>query len=283
MTYWINGEYRERLQAINIADRGFLLGDGLFETLLLARGVPVFLKRHLQRLRASAAALEIEIPFSDEELGVSLKELAVKNAANSAQASARITLTRGVSARGLAVSKAVQPTLLVTVAPYEPPAEPASLIVSRIIRAENSLSAAHKTLNYLDNVMARYEASNAGADDAVMLNSAGRVACVSAANIFLITKGGAVVTPSLEEGALPGVVRSVLFGLAGEFDAPIKEKPVEPSELHDSQLFITNSLTGLRTAFIMSAAPSQHPASVEIMKRLQSCYSGAVKNDLDGE
>lgn len=282
MTYWINGEYREETQAINIADRGFLLGDGLFETLLLVRGVPVFLKRHLQRLRASAAALKIEIPFSDKEIGAGLKTLAVKNGANSAQASARITLTRGVSARGLAVSKAAQPTLLVTVAPYEPPTEPASLVVSRIIRAENSLSAAHKTLNYVDNVMARNEASNAGADDAVMLNSAGRVACVSAANIFLITKEGAVITPSLKEGALPGVVRSVLFGLAGEFDAPVKERPVELSELHDSQLFITNSLTGLRPAFIMGAAPSRHPA-VEIMQRLQSCYSGAVKNDLDGE
>jgi branched-subunit amino acid aminotransferase/4-amino-4-deoxychorismate lyase len=282
MTYWLNGEFRDDPQAINIADRGFLLGDGLFETLLLDRAAPVFLERHLKRLRASSAALKIELQFSDDEIRDALRVLAVKNSVHQRQASARITLTRGAGARGLEMPSITQPTLIITVAPYDPHRKPASLIVSRHARAERSLAASHKTLNYLDNVMARDEAISAGANEAVMLNGTGRIACASAANIFLVTADKSIRTPSLEEGALAGVARSVLLECSGNTGVSIVETQIERHELKHAQLFLSNSLFGLRPALMKGGSHTLDPAFCEIMKRLQSCYSDAVERDLNG-
>ena len=162
MTFWLNGEFRDGAAAIDIADRGFLLGDGVFETFLLVDGRPAFRAAHLKRLRAGAEALRIEANIDDAEIDAAIEDLASRNGAAAGTASARLTLTRGPGTRGLApVKSGARPTLLLTAADYALPDETlaARLIVSRYRRSEHSLAARHKTLNYLDNVMAR-EARN---------------------------------------------------------------------------------------------------------------------------
>jgi branched-chain amino acid aminotransferase len=122
----------------------------------------------------------------------------------------RLTLTRGPAPRGLLPPAASHPTLLLTVAALPPPSGPLRLHVSTIRRDQDSPLSAIKSLNYLPNVLARIEAAEAGADDALLLNHAGHVAETSAANLFVCC-AGTWITPPVSEGALPGIRRAVLL------------------------------------------------------------------------
>ncbi len=170
MFFWLNGAFRDGAEegtaAIDIADRGFLLGDGVFETILLVDGAPAFLSAHLRRMRAGAAGIGISANIDEAEVAGVLAELVRRNDAGVGLASARLTLTRGAGPRGLVIEKNVATsTFLVTVSAYGPPKEaaaPAALIVSSHRRNELSAASRWKTLNYLDNVLARVEAAAVG-------------------------------------------------------------------------------------------------------------------------
>ncbi|MEZ5893226.1 MAG: aminotransferase class IV, partial [Parvularculaceae bacterium] len=255
MTFWLNGQFREDTIAIDVADRGFLLGDGVFETLLLKYGEPVFLAAHLRRMRAGAAALRIDIQLDDNDMLAAIRELARRNNIVEGAGWARLTLSRGVGPRGLAIADgAWAATLLMTANSYEPPmtTKPAKLMVCNHRRNEHSVASHWKTLNYLDNILARDEALAAKADEAVMLNSARRVACASSANIFLI-RGRTVVTPPLEEGAMAGCVRAILLEHGPSTGVEVRAEPVEMQELASAGVFITNSLIGLRAGMLRGA------------------------------
>lgn len=279
MTYWLNGDFKENTTAIDIADRGLLLGDGLFETLLVVDGAPVFLDQHLRRLREGAKALALNAPLGDQDTAQIINRLAIENGAAKGEASVRITVTRGVGARGLDYDDVAVATVMITLGASAPKqsGRPSRLMIARQRRCEHSLSARWKTLNYLDNTIARNEALKAGADDAVMLNSAGRVACASAANIFAIANG-AVTTPPISEGALPGIVRARLLCLARADGVPIKVAPITVGALSQSALFLTNSLIGLRAAHFRTGHDDR---AQEILQSLQSCYADAVAKSLN--
>lgn len=282
MAFWLNGEIREERAAIHIADRGFLLGDGVFETVLLVDGRPAFFAAHIRRMRAVAAALGIEAEIDGEALADAVMTLAARNEAAKGKAWARLTLTRGVGPRGLAFVKGEwSPTLLITVDRYAPPLDhgPAQVIVSKHRRNEHSLTARWKTLNYLDNVLAKEEATVAGADDAIMLNSARRVACASAANVFLI-RGDSLKTPPPEEGAMPGVVRGIVLEEAEKAGVEIQAAPVESAELVGSALFLTNSLIGLRPA-AKAGGRAPEESALAMIAELKSRYEAAMMADLE--
>ncbi|MAW81579.1 MAG: hypothetical protein CMI63_15180 [Parvularcula sp.] len=282
MTFWLNGEFKEERTAIHIADRGFLLGDGVFETVMLVDGRPAFFSAHIRRMRAGAAALGIEAHIDEDDLAAAVMELARRNDAGHAKAWARLTLTRGVGPRGLAVVKGEwTPTLLITVNRYAAPLDhgPAKVIVSKHCRNEHSLTARWKTLNYLDNILAKDEATVAGVDDAIMLNTARRVACASAANVFLV-RGETITTPPLEEGAMPGVVRAIVLEEAKKAGIEGKTAPVESNELSAAALFLTNSLIGLRAAAKRGGREPDEEASA-VIEKLKSCYDAAMKMDLE--
>lgn len=277
MAFWLNGEFRDETAAIDISDRGLLLGDGVFETMLLEAGESVLCARHLERLRAGAAALGIPVPFTDDCLIAAIRDLAARNAIAGAGA-ARLTLTRGSGGRGLAFSEPpTPPTALLTAVAYAPPSGECRLIVSASRRNEFSIAARCKTLNYLDNVLARNEAAAAGADEAVMLNAAGRVACASAANLYAI-RDGVVMTPPVSDGALPGVVRAILLRDGAAAGVVIREASLTLEDLAPSALFVTNSLIGLRAARL-EGAPEASAGAREIFARLKSCYADAIKRE----
>jgi branched-chain amino acid aminotransferase len=276
MIFWLNGGFRDDSAAIDIADRGFLLGDGLFETILLVDGVPAFLSAHLERMGAGADALGIDAALDETEIAAMLAELASRSGVAKGLASARLTLTRGAAPRGLAVKRGeTRPTLLATVASYAKTETPARVIVSRHRRNELSIAARCKTLNYLDNILARQQAADAGADEALMLNGAGRIACASSANLFVL-KDGVVRTPPVSEGALPGVARGVVLSCGRSAGVAIREEPVELQQAEAGALFLTNSLIGLRPAFL-GEAPGD---ASEVLRRLQTCYGEAMADDL---
>lgn len=278
MAYWLNGQFKEDAATINVADRGLLLGDGVFETVLLVDGVPVFWDAHRERLGAALQALHFQVETSVFALST-IMQLAERNGVSSGLGALRLTVTRGAGARGLAPLADAAPTLLMAVHPYASSTDNSlELIVSAYHRNENSLAARFKTLNYLENVMARYDAAKSGADDAIMLNSAGRVACASAANIFLLGADKIIITPPVSEGALPGIVRKVLLERASEAGFSVKEQAIEPSMLQAGQIFLSNSLIGLRAAHLHGCSGAI--GGDALPPALQAWYKSVVKADI---
>lgn len=246
---WLDGRLVPEAEArIAPSDRGLLLGDGLFETLRVADGRPLHLARHLARLRLGAAVLELPVPLDDAGFATAMASLLESRGLS--EASLRLTLTRGGGPRGLLPPAEPAPTLLLTAAPLPPPLPPARVVVARGTRRnEHSPLSRIKSLCCLDNVLARQEAAQRDADDAVLLNTAGRVAEASAANLFLVLDG-VLVTPAVDEGVLPGVRRAAVMAAR-----PVIERPVTADELAAAgEIFLTSSL-GVRPVVAIDGRP----------------------------
>ena len=227
---------------IGFDDRGLLLGDGLFETVLSRAGELVDLEAHLARMTAGCVVLGLPAP--DPAEAQALMRRAVSDAGlATVRAAVRLTLTAGPGGRGLDRPGEPAPRLFATAAASVVPATPARLMISTVARNEGSPASRLKTLAYLDNVLARREATLAGADEAVMLNGQGHVACAAAANLFWIA-GGEVFTPALACGVLDGIVRRQVMAAAA-----VREVAVGAEALAGAQaVFLTNSLIEVREA-----------------------------------
>lgn len=241
---WLDGALCPAAEArIDPADRGFTLGDGLFETIAVRDGAGLRLAAHFARLRAGAALLGLPVALSDDALAEAVTATATANGLR--DAAVRLTLSAGAGPRGLPRPDPVRPTLLLNAAPLPSPQPAARLIVARgTCRNERSPLSRIKSTNYLDSILARREAAAAGADDAVMLNTQGRVAEATAANIFLQLDCG-WVTPPVEEGALPGVMRAAMIVA---WDAA--ERPVTVDDLHRADAIVLTTALGLREAVL---------------------------------
>jgi branched-chain amino acid aminotransferase len=207
---WLNGELRDAFEArIDPVDRGFTLGDGVFETLKVEEGQIRLLDRHLARLRHGLRVLGFAIAESDANLEAAIRDLLIANAMQNA--ALRLTVTRGPAPRGVLPPRDFKPTVLITAGPLPPELPAARVIVARGTR-RNELSPLSriKSLNYLDSILARREAEAAGADDALLLNGAGFVAESTASTVFLLVDGE-LVTPPVGDGALPGIARGEIL------------------------------------------------------------------------
>jgi branched-chain amino acid aminotransferase len=235
MKVWLNGVLCDGREArIDPADRGFTLGDGLFETLAVRDGKILRLRKHLRRLGRGCDL--IRLPPPPDTLASAIAAVLAANALQ--DAAVRITYTRGVGARGLPIPDTCQPTLLVTAAPLPAPRPPAHCIVSTVTRRnEHSPLSRIKSTNYLDNVLARDEAQRRGAADALLLNTAGSMAEATAANLFIV-KNGLVVTPPLADGALEGIMREELIAITGAIECSLHLRDV----LSADEVFLSNSL-----------------------------------------
>ncbi|WP_431860995.1 aminotransferase class IV [Azospirillum sp.] len=246
---WLNGVLLAA-EAARIApdDRGLLLGDGLFETLRVSGGRPLRLDRHLARLRAGAEILALPVPLDDPGLAAAMDALLARRGLS--EASLRLTLSRGPGPRGLLPPAEPTPTLLITAAPLPPPLPPARVVMAQGTRRnEHSPLSRIKSLSYLDGVLARQEAARRGADDALLLNTAGRIAEASAANLFL-RLDDALVTPPVSEGPLPGVLRAAVLEAF-----PVVERPVTVEDLLlAEEAFLTSSL-GVRPVIAIDGQP----------------------------
>lgn len=241
-------------QVLPIDDRGFLLGDGLFETVLFRAGEPVLWDAHLARLGRGCQALGLPAPDAgklEAEAARALKDRRL----GTARAAVRLTWTAGSGGRGLSRPEPPAPRLIVSAAAAPRPETPATVMVSSVRRNARSPSARLKTLAYLDNVLARREAEAEGADEALMLNTAGHAACASAANLFWITDGS-LHTPSLACGVLDGVMRARVLKAA-----PVLEARANLDALLKCEAaFLTNSLIGIRTIRVLAGRFLQpHP------------------------
>ena len=240
---WFNGAIAEGSIAIDPHDRGLTLGDGLFETILVLNRSALWGNMHLARLQSSAQ--ELGIPFERHQLDDAMAELLSK--ADRSHHVLRITLTRGSAGRGLAGTGA-KPSLLLTLDRFDPGLMflPVALITASVRRNPSSPAARLKTLSYIDNVAAAREASARGMEDALLLNSDGRVACSTIANVFIL-KGQKLVTPARDQGILTGVIRQALLASAHHLGLVTEERAVKPAELLKADaVFLTNSLRFVR-------------------------------------
>jgi branched-subunit amino acid aminotransferase/4-amino-4-deoxychorismate lyase len=219
-------------------DRGFTLGDGLFETVLAQGGRLRHLDQHLDRLAAGCAIIGLPAPDraqAERLMGEALAPLGV------ARAAVRLTLTAGAGGRGLDRPADLNPVLVATAALAPRPQTPAALMTANVRRNDRSPASRLKTLSYLDAVFARAEARQAGVDEALMLNTAGEVACAAAANLLWVA-AGELFTPALECGVLAGTKRARVLAAASVREVRVARDALDGAEA----IFLSNSLIGLR-------------------------------------
>lgn len=237
----------------DVTDRGLLLGDGLFETMRAQQGKVLFLESHWRRLHESAAKLEIPMPISLTDFWHISSELLEQNNLLVQNAFLRFTLTRGCGPRGLLPPLEVKPNLIAIAGALATPPTTVSAAVVSIQRNAHSVLTKIKSLNYLENVLAKMEAQKLGADEAILLNSKNDVAGASTANIFLVSVKGQLLTPRIEDGALPGITRAVVIKIAADLKMDLIETTVSLNDLNNAaEIFLTNSLMGLQQVNVLN-------------------------------
>ena len=248
MVVYLNGQFvPEQAAYVSVFDRAFLYGDGLFETIRVYSRTPALWDRHIQRLASGAKALRLPLPVPDSELRDIVVELLDRN--HLADAVVRLNLSRGIGRRGYSIRGANQPNLVIAAFSAEPlrtfEAKTWRLHTSTYRVPENDPLASFKTTSKLTHVLARAEAEDAGADEALILNTRGYVAESSSANVFWIDHG-VVHTPPLAAGGLAGVTRGWLIDLLGAAGWQVRETDVQPEALlRVSSVFLTVSSWGL--------------------------------------
>ncbi len=245
---YLNGEFVARDEArVSAFDRGFLYGDALFETVRAYGGVPFPLDEHLARIADSARELGIPLPGGDELAGA-VRALIQRNGLGDAYV--RITVSRGIHAGTLAPDEPGEPTVLIEARklhPYPPELyeQGAKLTVSSFTHDSASRIRRHKTTSYITSVLAKREAKERGADEALLLDGAGHVAEGATSNVFCVVRGN-LVTPPLDMNVLPGVTRAAVIRLARDAGIDVSETRFGMAELAGAdEVFITNSLMEL--------------------------------------
>ncbi|NQT06372.1 MAG: branched-chain-amino-acid transaminase [Candidatus Omnitrophica bacterium] len=235
----------EKKASISIFDRGFLYGDGIFETMRSYNGRVLALDRHLDRLYSSAKVIDLKIKLGRESIKKQIYKLIRINGLKDAYI--RLAATRGEGRVGLNAVTAKSSSVVIIVKHFTPyPAafyeKGISLYTSSVRRNAESPLSSIKSLNYLNNILARMDAQKRGADDALLLNTKGFVAESAVSNIFMIKRKG-LITPSLNSGILPGVTREIVLSIAKKAGLKAIERKVSPRELKGAdEVFLTNTL-----------------------------------------
>jgi len=246
MQFLLNGRFVAEPDArVPVSDRGFLYGDAAFDT-LCAYGGRLFRPRaHLQRLMQSLAALRIEPPATLAQMEDDLHAVLERNAI--ADAILRITVSRGSSARGPGIREVGAPTYLIACYRASAPVQASVKLGPVAVRRTpaDSLPPYAKTANYLNSILALAEATDAGADEALLLDSRGAIAECAYSNVFFV-RDVVLLTPELEGGILPGITRAAVLELAHAHGITVEEASIEPGiALASNEAFITNSVRGV--------------------------------------
>lgn len=234
---WLNGVLcAPDVARISPADRGFTLGDGLFETMRAVGGQVLHLPRHMARLAAGGEVLGLGVPEPAVVQHAATELLAACGLDN---AVLRLSVARGEGPRGLLPPAHATPTVLLTATAGVFSLGHVHVVTSRLIRRdEASPLSTLKSLNYLPGILARQEAERRGVQDALLLNTHGRVAESTISNLLVATDAG-VLTPPVSEGALAGIARQILLERH-----LVREAPLSPADLPGARgVWLVNSLS----------------------------------------
>jgi len=250
---FLNGAFvPEEKAVVSVFDRGFLYGDGLFEAIRIFNGKPFRWQEHIERLRAGADFLKIKLPYSAGQLRAAADKLIARN--KMPDSLLRIVVSRGIGAPGYSPKTAVKPTLVMSLrsAPkLDPNNPPQWKLITAIFRVPaNDLLGNFKTSNKLLQVLARAGADEVGADEALLLDTDGFVTEGTSSNIFWV-KRGALYTPPISAGILPGVTRAVVSEIAADIGVSIREENIRIKDLGQADgIFL--SLTSLGVVEVIS-------------------------------
>lgn len=242
---WFNGSFiDENIATIPVTDRGFLLGDGIFDTMAAKDGDIFYAEEHINRLFNNADVLNITIQYTKKQLLDIAQELLQKNEMKTGHVSLRTTITRGTGARGILPPDNPEPTILMTSTFFNPEQfkKPAIAIIAQNVRRnEGSPLSRIKSINYGDNIIAQMEAKQKGADTALMMNNARNIACATNGNIFII-ENKTYITPPISDGVLGGIIREKIIKTHHALEENINTERL----LNSDSVFITNSILGIR-------------------------------------
>jgi branched-chain amino acid aminotransferase len=246
MKIYINGKYlNEKDAKISVFDHGLLYGDGVFEGIRAYHGRVFKLAEHVERLFCSAKAILLKIPLSPDQVSRAVVETCRKNKLRDGYI--RLVVTRGVGTLGLNPYKCTKPCVFIiadSIQLYTPALYQRGLDLITVPTTRNphgALNPAIKSLNYLNNILAKIEAINGGCEEAIMLNAAGYVAECTGDNIFIVKKGQ-LQTPPLSAGALPGITRAAVMDLARQDGLPVCEPELTRYDLFNAdECFLTGT------------------------------------------
>lgn len=270
-TVFLNGRFVPETEAtVSVFDRGFLYGDGIFETLLICRGKPFLWKQHWERLEQGAAFLRLQLPMNSTGAYSAIEELLRRNSMS--EGVLRLTVSRGTGTRGYSIRNATSPLVVMTL--HDAPETGDSPVRWRLRTAsfrvlKNDPLARIKSANKLLHVLAKTEAEQGGYDEALLLNSDGEIAEATSGNIFWV-EGNQVFTPPLDAGILPGVTRSVVFDLCREAGIVCLERSADLSVLQRADaIFLTLSTLGIVEAVQLNETT---PKGSGVVSRLFCLY-----------
>jgi branched-chain amino acid aminotransferase len=243
---YINGKLLPKEQAtVSVFDHGLLYGDGVFEGIRVYSGKVFLLKEHIDRLYESARAIRLEIPLPKSDMTAAVVSTVDANGIKDGYV--RLVITRGAGTLGLDPRKTSDPQVIIiadTISLYPPEmySQGLKLITASTIRNHpQALSARIKSLNYLNNIMAKIEGTDAGCVEALMLNHKGEVAECTGDNIFIVARG-VLKTPSVDAGILEGVTRNAVIGLAKAAGVPVEETTLTRHDLYVAdECFLTGT------------------------------------------
>lgn len=284
MKVWLDGELVEKEDAkLTVFDHGTLYGDGVFEGIRVYNGKVFQAQAHIDRLFVSADKIRLEIPYSRAEVLESIYQTLRAN--DLVDTYVRLVVTRGAGTLGLNPRKCPQPTVYIItdqieLYPQEMYDHGLAVIVARTVRtSRRMLDPSIKNLNYLNNIMAKIEAVEAGVEEAVMLNEDGNVAECTGDNIFIVTDS-TILTPPPEAGILIGVTRGVAIRLAGRLGIPVAERHLRVDELYAAdECFLTGTAAEIIAVTKIDDRTIGPGQAGPVTRKLLSAFRELIRSD----
>jgi branched-chain amino acid aminotransferase len=280
----LNGQIVPKEDArVSVFDRGFLYGDGVFETLRVYNGHVFLQDAHWERLQRSASLIRLEIPFTENEYNERLDRVVEVNGLM--EAVARVTVSRGVGEGSFTLDYDQHPTTVFSARPFDGYPEKyyrdgVAIILAKTQRLDPAaLSPAAKSANYLNSVLAKAEADDAGAFDAVMLNAEGFLTEGSVTNLFM-ARDEQLLTPSIESGILPGITRATVIELARGVGLEPTETALRPEDLlRSDEAFLTNTTVEVLPVARIGDAQIGAGRPGKITRELHEAYRGLANQE----
>lgn len=284
MKIYMNDKLVDQSEAmVSVFDHGLLYGDGIFEGIRLYEGCVFKLDEHLERLEYSAKAIMLDLPWSREELSAVVCETCRANGLKNGYI--RLVVTRGVGSLGLSIKNCDKPQLIVIADTiqlypkefYQKGLEIITVPTRRINPA--AMPPTVKSLNYLNNILAKIEAQHLGYHEAIMLNDQGYVAECTGDNIFVVHKGE-LITPATSAGALKGITRDTALDIAEELGLPARESNLTRYDLWVAdELFLTGTAAEIIPIVKVDARPIGNGEPGVVTGKFLDCFRRRVSRE----
>lgn len=284
----MNGRLVDKAEAVvSVFDHGLLYGDGVFEGIRVYGGRVFLHRQHIDRLYESARAIRLEIPISPEQMMADVEAAVAAN--DITDGYVRLVVTRGAGTLGLDIRRTSDPQVIIiadtiTLYPEQMYEDGLSIITASTMRNHSgALSPRIKSLNYLNNILAKIEGTDAGCEEALMLNHKGEVAECTGDNVFLV-KRGVLRTPPTEAGILEGITRDAVIALARKEQIPVEQVPLVRHDLYTAdECFLTGTAAEVISVVRLDGRQIGDGTPGPITRQLRAQFQKLTRGEIDVE